>query len=50
MPRDWRDVFELGETGVLKRSRNTGVKCLAVRKVTETTCKTRSEQGQSQDF
>ena len=26
-------VFELGETGVLKRSRNTGVKCLAVRKV-----------------
>jgi hypothetical protein len=40
----------LVESGVLKRSRNTGVECLAVRKVAEATCKTRSEQGQSQDF
>jgi hypothetical protein len=48
--REAADVFELGKTGVLKRSRNTGVKCLTVRKVAEATCKTRSEQGQSQDF
>jgi hypothetical protein len=34
----------------LKRSRDTGSQCLAVRKATEATRKTRSEQGQSQDF
>ena len=44
------DVFELRKPAVLKRSRNTGVECLAVRKATEAACKTRSEQGQSQDF
>ena len=44
------DVVELGEPAVLKRSRDTGSQCLAVGKAPEAARKTRSEQGQSQDF
>jgi hypothetical protein len=44
------DAIELCESAVLKHSCDTGTQCLAVGKATEAARKTRSEQGEGQDF